>query len=225
MYKCRLVYDEWKSMIKKSRTGMYENSADFCGYVGLLTIDEVSEPQIWKHGDLRFTVLDSGYKWLSIMPEKDYYCITVMMDSEFNIIVSYIDMIDEQGIDNEGVPYFYDCYLDLIVYSDGSVNEDDRDELDAAHKNGDITEEQYNRTIHTADTLKRGLLSDYEGYLSFVHGRLDLLMKQVIRSNGIPFPISADTPNKVTLQAIKEAEKGEMASFSSIDELMEDLKD
>ncbi len=54
---------------------------------------------------------------------------------------------------------------------------------------------------------------------------INVYLKQVIRSNGIPFPISADTPNKVTLQAIKSAEKGEMASFSSIDELMEDLND
>ena len=54
---------------------------------------------------------------------------------------------------------------------------------------------------------------------------INIYLKQVIRSNGIPFPISADIPNAVTLNAIKEAEKGEMASFSSIDELMEDLND
>ena len=52
---------------------------------------------------------------------------------------------------------------------------------------------------------------------------INVYLKQVIRSNGIPFSLSADIPNEVTLNAIKEAEKGEMASFSSIDELMEDL--
>ncbi len=34
-----------------------------------------------------------------------------------------------------------------------------------------------------------------------------------------------DVPNETTLKAIKEAEAGKMASFSSIDELMEDLND
>ena len=50
-------------------------------------------------------------------------------------------------------------------------------------------------------------------------------LKQVIRNNGIPFALSAEIPNETTLKAIKEAEAGGMASFSSIDELMEDLND
>ena len=127
MYKCRLVYDEWKSMIKKSRIGTHERSSDFCGYVGLLTIDEVSDPQVWENAGVRFTVLDSGYKWLSIMPENDYYCITVMMDAEY--------------------------------------------------EDGDISEEQYNRAIYTAETLKQGLLKDYGEYQSFVSDRLKLVEK------------------------------------------------
>ncbi len=52
---------------------------------------------------------------------------------------------------------------------------------------------------------------------------INVFLKQVIRSNGIPFPISADIPNAATIKAIKDAKKGEMASFSSIDELMENL--
>lgn len=54
---------------------------------------------------------------------------------------------------------------------------------------------------------------------------INIYLKQVIRSNGIPFPVSADIPNEITLKAIKAAEEGEMASFSSIEELMEDLND
>ena len=54
---------------------------------------------------------------------------------------------------------------------------------------------------------------------------INVYLRQVIRSNGIPFNISADIPNEITLQAIREAESGGMASFSSIDELMEDLND
>ena len=51
----------------------------------------------------------------------------------------------------------------------------DRDELDAAYENGDITKEQYDRTIQTADTLRRGLFKDYQKYESFVHERLNLI--------------------------------------------------
>ena len=54
---------------------------------------------------------------------------------------------------------------------------------------------------------------------------INIYLKQVIRSNGIPFPVSADIPNDITNKAIKAAEEGQMASFSSIDDLMEDLND
>ena len=172
MYKCRVVYDEWKSILKKTRVGVNENSDGFKGYVGVLSMDEVSEPQTWNYKDSTITVCDTGYRWLTIMPEDDYYCITVMMDEHDVIKVSYIDMIDSQGVDEDGVPFFYDCYLDLIVYTDGCVKVDDRDELDEAYLNGDINKEQYERALQTADKLMNGLLNDYKKYVSFVEDRL-----------------------------------------------------
>ena len=171
MYKFRAEYDEWKSMLKKHREGAFEDSADFKGYVGLLTIDEVSEKQEWTYKDEKFTVCDNGYKWLTIAPRDDYYCITVMMDPNYRICVSYIDMIDDQGVDEDGVPFFIDSYLDLIVYNDGNVIVDDRDELDEALRAGSITKEQYDRALFTADKLTNGLLKDYTVFEKFVGER------------------------------------------------------
>ena len=132
--------------------------------------------QIWDYNDTKIKVLDNGYKWLSIMPEHNYYCITVMMDGDYNIKVTYIDMIDAQGMDEDGTPYFFDCYLDLVIYPDGNIKVDDRDELDAALSEGDITEEQYNRAVQTADKLQKGLLKNYHEYCSFVQKRLGDIM-------------------------------------------------
>lgn len=39
---------------------------------------------------------DKGLKWLAILPEKDYYCITAMMNDKEEILLWYIDMIAEQ---------------------------------------------------------------------------------------------------------------------------------
>ena len=175
MYKCRVVYDEWKAMIKKHREGVFEKSSDFKGYIGLLSIDEVSQKQEWNYKDETTTVCDNGYKWLTVMPEDDYYCITVMMDENFNVKVSYIDMIDSQGIDDDGVPFFYDCYLDLVVYPDGNVKVDDRDELDEALHVGDINKKQYYRALQTADKLMKELLEDYSGYMEFISHRLNYI--------------------------------------------------
>ena len=52
---------------------------------------------------------------------------------------------------------------------------------------------------------------------------------QTIRNNGIPFALKLETPNKETLEAIKEVEEMEKDPskrtriFNSVDELMEDL--
>ena len=44
-----------------------------------------------------------------------------MMNEEEEILLWYIDMIAAQGIDADGIPYFDDLYLDLVVYPDGTV--------------------------------------------------------------------------------------------------------
>ena len=77
-------------------------------------------------------------------------------------------MIDKQGCDDDGVPYFYDLYLDLIVYPDGNVIVDDMDELQAAFKAGEITEAQYNQAIMTSQKLQEGLLADIEKFRNYV---------------------------------------------------------
>lgn len=80
-------------------------------------------------------------------------------------------------------------------------------------------------TIRVDENIKKEAASIFKEVGMDMSTAINIYLKQVIRSNGIPFPISADIPNAVTLNAIKEAEKGGLASFSSIDELMEDLND
>lgn len=116
------------------------NTEEIVGYVGILSINEVPEPQIWKYNGEDLFVCDNNYQWLTIMPKNDYYCLTVMMNENREMQVCYIDMIDEQGYDEEGVPYFYDLYLDLVVYPNGIVIEDDMDELQEALQKSDITQ-------------------------------------------------------------------------------------
>lgn len=175
MYKCRLTYDEWKCIISKNRTGKQADMPQLKGYLGLLTINIVSEKQIWKYNKNDVVVCDNGYHWLTIMPSDDFYCITVMMDDNYEMKVCYIDMIDTQGYDDDGVPYFYDLYLDLIVYPDGNIITDDMDELQEALITGEITDVQYNLAIATSQKLQDGLLSDIGKFQYYINEMLNLL--------------------------------------------------
>ena len=167
MKRSRLSYDEWKCIISKDIFGRRVNSELLNGYIGLIDIKEVSEAQIWKFNGEDIVVCDKGRKWISILPQDDWYCITAMMDEEGNILLWYIDMIANQGIDADGMPYFDDLYLDLVVYPDGTIVVDDMDELEDALSKRDITQEQYNLAIETSNRWRRGMLNNISSFTEY----------------------------------------------------------
>ena len=167
MKRSKLNYDEWKCILKKDLYCKNIESDFFTGYIGLLHIHEVSEPQIWRFNGEDIEVCDNGVKWLTILPKDDFYCITAMMNPQKNVLVWYIDMIADQGQDADGVAYIDDLYLDLVVYPDGIVIEDDMDELEEALRSGDISKELFDLAIGTAERLKGALLSDIEEFKKY----------------------------------------------------------
>lgn len=98
-----------------------------------------------------------------------------MMNEKDEILLWYIDMIAGQGVDSDQIPYFDDCYLDLVVYPDGEIVEDDRDELENALQQKDITSQQYELALQTSEKLRNGLLSDVEEFKKFTYKCLDLI--------------------------------------------------
>ena len=101
------------------------------------------------------------------MNGNDWYCITAMMDESKKIILWYIDMIAKQGFDVDGIPYFDDLYLDLVVYPDGTIVVDDMDELEEALSKHDITQEQFDLAIATCNRLKKGILSNISSLIKY----------------------------------------------------------
>ncbi|OPJ60572.1 DUF402 domain-containing protein [Clostridium oryzae] len=177
MKRSRLSYDEWKCILSKKQTIKLIRNETVNGYISLIDIKEVSIPQVWKFNGQDIVVCYRGYKWLSILLSNEYYCITTMLNDKDEILLWYVDMIWKQGVDNDDVPYFYDLYLDLVVYPNGEIIEDDMDELiDALHK-GEITLEQYNLAINTCENLKAGLLADIELFKKYTNICFDLIRK------------------------------------------------
>lgn len=180
MKRSRLSYDEWKCILSKESYGKRVNSAFFREYIGLIEIKEVSEAQIWKYNGENITVCDKGIKWLSILPECENYCITAMMNDKAETLLWYIDMIAGQGTDTDGMPYFDDLYLDLVVYPDGTIIVDDMDELQEALAKKDITQIQFELAIETSDKLKSGLLKDIEKFIEYTDNCYAALKEQQV---------------------------------------------
>ena len=71
----------------------------------------------------------------------------------YNLIEWYFDMIKTNGVEN-GVPYIYDLYLDLVIKSNGKEVVLDEDELKEALNNRDISKDDFNMAYKTMKKIQ-----------------------------------------------------------------------
>ena len=90
-------------------------------------------------------LLNNGYHIIEILPMNENFCVRTFLNEKNEVLQKYIDISLGNGIDEEtNIPYYDDMFLDIII-SDDEVYVDDKDELEKAYKNNEITEENYNQ--------------------------------------------------------------------------------
>ena len=178
MKRTRVSYEKWTCIQERTIKGRWFERPEFQGYLGLIRMKRVTGPQIWHFDGREVTVCRDGYQWLVILPREGGYCITAMMDEQADVALWYIDMIADQGVDPDGVPFFHDLYLDLVVYKDGSLKVDDMDDLQQALSSGDIDQTLFDRAIETAERLQKGLLTDIPAFHSDTRKKLEMLLRE-----------------------------------------------
>lgn len=90
----QLSFEEWTCITKKKF--LCRKVPD--GYVSLLAIEEVTEPQIWDFRGDRIPVCDRGMTWISHLVPEEHYCLTAMLDAAGEAVLWYADMIAEAGV-------------------------------------------------------------------------------------------------------------------------------
>lgn len=135
----------------------------FCGLVCLikLTSGKYSYWGTYKTG--KIAVCGKGMTWLQLIPDGMKHVLTAKYLPKQNFIKGieysdsvslwYTDIIENIEYDEDGVAIFIDKYLDVIFTPYGKVKVDDRDELDAALKVGDISQEQFNSALVECDLV------------------------------------------------------------------------
>ena len=63
----------------------------------------------------------------------------------------------------------------MVVYPNGDIIVDDKDELEEALKNGEITKLQYDRALTTSQKLQEGLLSNMIKFQEYVDEMINIL--------------------------------------------------
>lgn len=149
----RLDRDIWKSITSKRYIQKNVNNSRFNGIVSLLYIDSVSRVSRWPYPDRDITVCDKGMRWLQLLPEDGNVLVTAMINPDDVIDIWYIDISAGHGIDADGVAFYDDLYLDIVVRPNGDIKIDDMDELEDALEKNYIDKQLFDMAIKTKDDL------------------------------------------------------------------------
>lgn len=169
----------WRRISRRRFACRYVESDSFTGYITLYTIYNLKEP-LWKHyGTHTYRIADKGYSWLQYFPKNSHYIVTAMFDEHQEIIQWYIDTCKTQGVTEQGVPWFDDLYLDIVVLRNGEVFLLDEDELEEALTRGVITQDDY----MLATTTAREVLHDIKAH-KFPYFLMSLDQRKRLFENG-----------------------------------------
>jgi len=182
----------WRRIISKHFTSKFVDKPEFTGFVTLYTIERLRDP-LWKEYDgKKLCLADAGYSWLQYFPQNENFIVTAMFDDKQRIVQWYIDICKSQGVTEQGVPWFDDLFLDIVVLPTGAVYLMDEDELDDALIDGDITQEDYELATDTARQLLRIITAHLFPY--FVMSERDLRSEFGIGLDVHPGDASAPGP-------------------------------
>jgi predicted RNA-binding protein associated with RNAse of E/G family len=151
---------DWKRVLARRFVVQRIDSADYHGYVTLLRLDRVSTPLSVNFGQERVCIADHGYDWVQHFPDGEHFVLLSAFDKHGELVQWYIDIVESMGIDERGVPWYHDLYLDIVVAPNGETQLLDVDELDEALRQGKITSGQYNFAWQQASALLDALETD-----------------------------------------------------------------
>ncbi|HEX7733955.1 MAG TPA: DUF402 domain-containing protein [Ktedonobacteraceae bacterium] len=151
---------DWERVLERRFIVQRIDAADYHGYVTLLRLDKVSEPLFVKFGQERVCIADQGYDWVQHFPDGEHFVLLSAFDERGELVQWYIDIVESMGVDENGVPWYQDLYLDIVVAPNGETLLLDVDELDEALRQGEITSGQYNFAWQQASALLDALETD-----------------------------------------------------------------
>lgn len=150
---------DWGRILEKRYSQEYVQEGDFEGYVACLFLDKVQSPLIVQYGEESLCIADDGFMWMIFFPIDRSYSVTVMINSRYEVVQWYFDMIATLELTDEGVPFVQDMYLDYIYLPSGRLIVKDEDELREALRTEAIGQEAYDDIVRKGTELKLSISS------------------------------------------------------------------
>lgn len=166
---------DWGRISSRTYTEREINEPNFVGYISLIQMHEITQPLFTKHAEKEICIVDKNYSWLQQLPLNENFAITTMFNEVGQIIQWYIDITNENGVEN-GQPFMDDLFLDLIVWPTGEIIEKDQDELEEALENNLITKQQYDLAYKTFNKVLEEVQNGQFAYFSMSAQHRNLLL-------------------------------------------------
>lgn len=141
----------------------------------LMHIGRADEPFAVPSKDGDLVIADSGYRWLQLAPKGERWWMTAMYDPEDRPVQYYFDITAGNDVSDGRDASFEDLYLDFVLHTDGTVVEQDRDELENALASGKIDLNQYDAAIQAGGALYPMLISAPMAEFDAIFARLRAL--------------------------------------------------
>ena len=158
---------DWHRILERNYTVSPCAFQDMEGVVSLLQIQKVTHPLTVRYESGDVLIADVGYSWLQVAFQEQFFWATVMYDSQGQFMQGYFDITAGNTFEDMENPKFQDMYLDLVLLGDGRIQVFDRDELEEALAQKEITEEQYQKTVKEGEELYRFLQENWKDFLQF----------------------------------------------------------
>jgi len=146
--------------------------------ISLLFMRRVEPAVAVGKGENRVLIADAGYAWLQAAEDGGRIWMTAMYDRDGNFVQIYFDITRGNDLSDPENPKFEDLYLDLVVKTDGTLLELDREELDAALARGEVAKPECEAAVEAMERLKKHLAGHMEGFLAYCEGQYREFMKE-----------------------------------------------
>lgn len=186
---------------------MYMDNELLKGWVAINYLTD-GETRCWnyeKSGEV--PVCGKGMIWLTIIPEDRSRCIGAYFLPNRRVSVWYIDVIEKVDVDEDGVVYYLDKYLDVILTPQGDVVVQDRDELDEAYESGELSSAQYEAAIQEGELIIEELAEDIHKTEAFCIKVLEKAEELIEKDRFTIFSYIGDSPE---LKSLVERTKADL---------------
>lgn len=165
-----------KNILSKKFKIMEINYDEFIGKISLIEIENINRNfETTRPDGTKELVIAKNYKIMTYFPREEEYCMTVMFDSDWNLIQWYFDIERSKCKYDSEIPYSEDLYLDVVVLPNGTFYTLDENELEDALICNLISKDEYDMAYRTMNKIIQMIKNDFVKLSKFTKKSLEIL--------------------------------------------------